>query len=72
MKRLSRYLLGIASACALGLVTWLPLRAQEVTPPAAAPPVTSGKSAAEVEEAAPPKPDEALSADNSISFPVDI
>jgi hypothetical protein len=76
MKRFLRYLLGVAAVVALGLACWLPLRAEESAPPAAAPvPVTAApaeKSATADEEAVAPKPDEALSADNSISFPVDI
>jgi hypothetical protein len=68
-----RIVLGLAAAAGLGLALWLPLVAQEATPPATAPAAPDKPVVpADEQDAAAPNPDEAVSADNNISFPVDI
>ena len=70
MSRTMRYALILVGAAMLGLSLWLPLGAQETAP---SPPAAPEKPApSEEEDAKPLAPGESVSADNNISFPVDI
>lgn len=75
-----RVLTGIAAACLLLMLAGLlPSDAQEATPPGEAPAEAPAPETAEASEASPEpaeaeelRPDERVSADNNLSFPVDI
>ena len=86
MNRTARTLVGIASTALLLSLGLLPSAAQEAAPPKAEPPATASPppataqapkadaEASEAEEAEeePRSPEERVSADNNLSFPVDI